>query len=129
MQKQKVSQKVLTRYDPKVGSTHTCIVDATVNYTEPETGQVVIFLIHQAIEMNCLNHHITCLMQCFMNGVLINEVSKFLAPVSDEMMHAIQLVNPFDAIHPIIIPIQFHGVTSYMRNPTWEEYKDESILR
>ena len=43
-------------------------------------------------------------MQCYMNGVLIDEVPKFLAPVPSETTHAIELENPFDATHPIIIP-------------------------
>ena len=50
-------------YDPKVGLKHACIVNAAVAYTEPETGQVVILLINQAIEMKGLNHHLLCLMQ------------------------------------------------------------------
>ena len=33
-------------YDPKADSKHVCIVNAAVTYTEPETGQVVIFLIN-----------------------------------------------------------------------------------
>ena len=56
-------------YDPKAGLKHACTVDATVAYTEPETGQVVILLINQAIEMKGLGHHVLCLMQCCTNGV------------------------------------------------------------
>ena len=38
-------------YDPKAGSKHAHIVNATVADMEPETGHVVILLINQAIEM------------------------------------------------------------------------------
>ena len=82
-------------------------------YMEPETGQDAILLINQAIEMKGLNNHLLCLMQCCMNGVLINEVPKFLAPIPSETKHAIQLKNPFDATHPTIIPLKLNRVTSY----------------
>ena len=85
-------------YDPKAVPKDACIVDATVAYTEPETdperGHVVILLMNQAMEMKDLNHHLICLMQCYVNGVLIDEKPKFLAHVLSETMHAIQIENP-----------------------------------
>ena len=62
----------------KAGSKNACIVNATV--TKADTGQVVILLINQKIEIKGFNHQLLCLMQCCMNGVLINKVPKFLAP-------------------------------------------------
>ena len=99
---------------------HACKVDATVAYTEPETGQFVILLLNQAIEMKGLDHHLFCLMQCCMNVVLIDEVLKFLAPIPSETTHAIKLQNVFDTIHPIIIPLKRNRVTSFfeVRKPT-----------
>ena len=46
-------------------------------------------------------------------------------------MHAIQLENPFDATHPINIPLKLNRVTSYfeVRTPTQEEYEDQNILK
>ena len=118
-------------YNLKVGSKHAHIIDAIVAYTEPETGQVFILLLKQAIEINRLNHHLLCPMQCCMNGVLMDEVPNFLAPVTSEMMHAIQIENPFDTTHPIIIHLKLNGVTSYfdVKKPTQEEYEDENILK
>ena len=49
-------------YGSKAKSKHTCIVNAAVAYTIPETGQVVILSINQAIEMKGLDHHL--LAQC-----------------------------------------------------------------
>ena len=100
-------------YDPKVGSKHVCIVNTTVAYTEPETGQVVILLLNQAIEIKGLDHHLLCPMQYHVNGVLIKEVPKFLVPVPSETTYATQMENPFDATHPIIIPSKLNGVISY----------------
>ena len=65
-----------------------------------------------------------------MNGVLIDNIPKFLA-VPSETMHAIQLENPFDATHPIIIPLKLNGVATYFEvwTPTQEEYEDQNILK
>ena len=60
--------------DHKAGSKHTCIVNATVAYTKPETGHMVILLINQVIDMKGLDQHLLCSMQCHMNGVQIDEV-------------------------------------------------------
>ena len=91
---------------PKAGLKCACMVDAVVACTEPETDQVVILIINQAIEMKGPDHHLLHPIQCCMNGVLINEVWKFLAPVPSETMHAIHLVNPVDTTYPIIIPLK-----------------------
>ena len=107
-------------YDSKVESKHACIVDVIVAYTEHETGQVVNFLINQAIEMKGLDHCPLCPMQCHVNGVLIDEVPTFLAPIPSETMHAIQIVNLFDVTHLTITLSQLNIVTSYfnVRKPT-----------
>ena len=76
-------------YDHRVGSKHAFIVDFTVTYDEYEKGQVFILLIHQAMEVKGLNHHLLCPMQCCMNGTVIDEVSNFLAPIPSETMNAI----------------------------------------
>ena len=47
-------------------------------YTDPMTGSTYHIVIHQAIEIPHLDHHILCPMQCRVNGVMINETPKFL---------------------------------------------------
>ena len=79
-------------------SKHTGIVDAAIAYDMPETGQVVIFLINQAIEMKGLND------AAWMDSDWWSP--KFLAPIPNETTHDIQIVNPFDVKHPIIIPLK-----------------------
>ena len=81
--------------------------------------------------MKGLDHHLLCLMQCCINGVLIDEVPKFLAPVPYETTHTIQFENPFDTTRPIIIPLKLNGVTSYfeVKKPTRNEHKDKEILK
>ena len=62
-------------------------------------------------------------MQCCMNSVLINNVP-------NETIH-VQLENPFNATHPIIIPLKLNGVTCFfeVRTPTLEEYESQNILK
>ena len=68
-------------------------------------------------------------MQCHLNGVHIREVSKFLAEAPNETTHAIELVNPFNATHPLIILLQLSGVTSYFDvfSRSISDYEDEDI--
>ena len=76
-----------------------------------------------------LVNHLLCPMQCHLNGVHISEVSKFLAETSNETTHAIELVDPFDATHLLIIPLQLSSVTSYFDifSPIIADYEDEEI--
>ena len=78
-------------YNPKAGLKHARVVDAAVTYKVPETGQVVFLSIYQAIEIKSFNHHLLCPMQCCMNGMLKDEVPKFLALIPSGTMHAIQI--------------------------------------
>ena len=67
-------------------------------------------------------------MQCHLNGVQINEVP-ILAETPSKTTHAIELVNPFDATHPLIIPLKLSSITSYfdVYSPSIAEYEDEDI--
>ena len=81
--------------------------------------------------MRGLAHHLLCPKQCCLNGVVIDKVLKFLAPILHETRHALQLQTPFDATDPIIIPLKLNAVTSYfkVRTPTQEEYENKNILK
>ena len=79
--------------------------------------------------MDELVNHLLCPMQCHLNGVQINEVPKFLAEIPSETTHAIELVDPFYATQPLIIPLKLNGATSYfdVYSPSIAEYEDEDI--
>ena len=51
-----------------------------------------------------------------------------MAPIPSERMHAIQIINAFDDVYPIMIPFKLNKVTSYfdVRKPTEQDYKDEN---
>ena len=68
-------------------------------------------------------------MQCCLSGVQIIEVPTFLAETPSERSHAIELVNPFDIAHMLIIPVKLSGVINYFDvfSPTIAEYESEEI--
>jgi len=116
-------------FDPSDGSKSARIVDAAIKYISPFTGEKFILMINQAIEIKGLDHHLLCPMQCRLNGARINELPKFLADLPTLETHAIQLSDPDDPTHPLLIPLKVHGVTSYFTamKPTPEEYEDQNI--
>ena len=68
-------------------------------------------------------------MQCHLNGVHISEVPKFLAESPSVTTHAIELTDPFDAAHILIIPLQLSIVIRYfdVYSPSIAEYENEDI--
>ena len=85
-------------FNPKAGSKHAHVVDASLAYIECEIGQVVIHLLKQAMNMKGLDNQL--------NGILINEVPKILANIASETKHAIKIENTFDATHQTVIPMK-----------------------
>ena len=100
-------------YDPKDSHRSAKTVDAAVGYQDLHSGQRFILMINQAIHIDGLVNYLLCLMQCHLNGVHISEVPKFLAENPSKTTHAIELVIPCNAAHPLIILLQLNGVTSY----------------
>ena len=64
-------------------------------------------------------------------GVHISKVRKFFAESPGVTNHAVQLTDPFDTAHLLIIPPQFGGVTSHfdVYSPSIAEYENEEIPR
>ena len=116
-------------YNPKDGHRSAKTVDAAVGCQDPQSGQKSIIMINQAIHIDGLVNHLICPMQCCLNGVLISEVPKFLPETPSETTHAIELVDPFDTAHPLIILLQLSRVTSYfdVYSPSITEYENEDI--
>ena len=88
-------------------------------------------MINQAVCINGLVNHLLCPMQCHLNGVHISEVPEISAETPSETTHAIDLVNPFYATHPLIIQLQLSSVTSYfdVYSPSITEYENDDILK
>ena len=104
-------------------------VDAIVGYQDSQSGQKFILMMNQAICIDGLVNHLLCPMQCHLNSVQISEVPKILTENSNKTTHAIELVDTFDAAHPLIILLQLSGVTSYfdVYSPSVAEYENVVI--
>ena len=116
-------------YDPKDGDKSAKTFDATVDYQDPQSGQRFILIVIQAICIDGLFNHLLCRMQYCMNGMQISEVPKFLAENPSETPHAIELTYLFNAASPLMISLQFSGVTSYfdVYHPSVAEYEHDDI--
>ena len=100
-------------YNPKDVHRSAKTVDATVGYQDPQSGQKFVLIINQAIHIDGFNNHLLCPMKCQLNSVHISEVPKSLAESPSENIHTIELIDPSNAAHLLIIPLQLSSVTSY----------------
>ena len=66
-----------------------------------------------------------------LNVVHISKVPKFLAESHRVIIHAMQLIDPFDAAHLLIIPLQLSRVTSYfdVYTPSIAKYENQEIFK
>ena len=115
-------------YDKEDGCKEYRTVSAAVAYDHPQTGQVYMLVINQAIKIPLLQNHSLCPMQCWLNGIKISEMPEFLAEDPDESTHSLQVVDPLDDSSPLFIPLSLTGVTSYfpVRKPTIAEWENEA---
>ena len=60
-------------YDPSLGAKQYSTISGALAYVNPFTGLKYHLIVHQAIHMPDLDHHLLCPMQCRANGVVINE--------------------------------------------------------
>ena len=90
-----------------------------------------MLVINQAIPIDGLDKHLLCSLQCNLNGMHISEVPKFVPESPNETTYAIELVNSFNTAHPLIIPLQLSGVTSYFNvsSPSFPKYENDDFLK
>ena len=92
-------------YDPKDGHRSTKTVDATVGYQDPNSSQKFILMIDQAI---CINGIVNYLLKW-----CAYQWSPLLAESPSEITNALELVDSFNATHPLTIPLQSSRVVKY----------------
>ncbi len=88
-------------------------------------------IINQAIHIPHLDHHLLCPMQCHVNDVIVNDLSKFLATYPTDQMHALTLTDPNNPLQLVILPLILRGVTSVLniRSTTIDEFNSHDYLR
>ena len=118
-------------YDSSLGSKEYRTVSAALGYTHPVTGQVYHLVVHQAIEIPHLDHHLLCPMQCRINDIVVNDCPKFLTKDPTAETHAIVSADPESSTKTLILPLSLQGVTSYLpvHTPTREEWESHRYPR
>ncbi len=118
-------------YDESLGSKTYQTVSGVVAYDYPQTGRMLHLIINQAIHIPHLDHHLLCPMQCCVNDVIVNNLSKFFATDPTDQTHALTLTNPYNPLQPVILPLILRGVTLLLnvRSTTINEFKSHDYLR
>ncbi len=113
-------------YDPQLGSTEYRTVSGAVAYTDPSNGRTLLLLIHQAIHIPHLDHHLLCPMQCRVNDVTVNETPKFMVNDPTDQTHALTLPDIVHLSQTITLPLELQGVISLLnvRTVTADQFHD-----
>jgi len=118
-------------YDESVAQATDCrIVSAVVAYDCPQSGDVFMVTIHQAILIPSLKTNLLCSMQMRDNDVRVNDEPKFMVPNPTDEHHAIT-VPCYQDTDGLTIPLSLHGVTHYFpcRKPTKSEYEHSDLSK
>ena len=97
-------------YDPALGAKTYQTISGVVAHDDPVTGEVIHLVIHQAIHIPHLDHHLLFPMQCRVNDVIINETPKFLDPSPTDQMHAIAVIDPDNLAQTLTLRLALRGV-------------------
>jgi hypothetical protein len=109
-------------YDPKVPVAMALkMVSAGMAYDVPLSGRVVIFILHQAINLPHLPHNLLNPMQMSLNDVVVNEMPKFQYDNPTNLSHTIT-VKGYNMNDDLVVPLDLRGVVSCFTtiNPTQE---------
>ena len=88
-------------------------------------------VIHQAIEIPSMTHHLLCPMQCRVNDVIVGETPKFMVANPTDETHALTIPDDDDPTRAIHLPLALRGVISLLnvRKPTPDEWNSDDITR
>jgi hypothetical protein len=98
-------------YDP-VGETKSLrVVSAALGYVIPQTGNMVLLIIHQGIHLPHLDQNLLSTMQMPLHDVIVNETPNFQCLEPTNISHNISVRgNNVDDV--LVILLNFHGVVS-----------------
>ena len=116
----------VTGWDASAGATECRTVSGVVAYDHPVTGQAYMLVFHQAINLESMDNHLICPMQCRVNRVEINDTPKIFVKRPTECSHAIVVDDPVAPDVSLVILLQLEGVTSVflVRTSSRQEYEN-----
>jgi hypothetical protein len=102
-----------------------------VAYDDPNTGEVFILVINQALHFPEMEHNLLNPNQCRANGIAVNDVPKHMMNNPSDDDHSIHLENQRDlGGEGKQLPLSMIEIVSYLptRLPTDEEWRSRSRL-
>ena len=115
-------------YDPSLGTKTYRTITGAVGYCDPTNGSTYHLVIHQAISIPDLDHHLLSPMQCRVADVEVNDCPKFLTNNPTEDSHCIIAHDEHGA--RVVLPLILRGVTSALNvhNITEQDWIREAAL-
>ncbi len=101
-------------YDPSLGTKTYATISRALIYDDPVTGKVYHLVTNQAIHIPHLDHHLLCPMQCQVNDVVVDNMSKFLTSDPTDHTHALTIRDPDESAQMVILQLALRGVTSLL---------------
>jgi hypothetical protein len=116
-------------YDRALGTKRYDTVSGALAYDHPQTGEVLLLVLHQAIHISRLDHHLLCPMQGRVNDVTVSKIPKFMVTNPTDKTHALTIPDDDDPTRAIHLPLALRGVISLLnvRRPTLAEWNSDDI--
>ena len=99
-------------YDSSLGVKQYSTISGALAHVNPFTGLKYHLIVHQAIHMPDLDHHLLCPMQCCANGVVINKCPRIYCREPTQESHDIVAMDENSA--SVVLPSFLRGVTSHL---------------
>ena len=99
-------------YDPSLGTKTYRTITGAIGYCDPTSGTNYHLVIHQAIYIPDLDHHLLSPMQCRVADVVVNDCPKFLTANPTEETHC--LIARDEGGARVTLPLGLQGVTSVL---------------
>ena len=96
-------------YDPASGTNTYRTITESVGYCDPLTRNSFHLVIHQAIYIPTLYHHLLCSILCCVAGVDINYCPNFLTTLPQENSHCI--IGKYEYVARTVLPLALQVVT------------------
>ena len=92
-------------YDPSLGAKEYRVISDAIKYIQPYTGAIYHMIIHQAVYMPQLDHHLMCPNQCRAHGVSVNDCPRIYVQDLHQESHAVVTIDEYgdDVIIPFSI--------------------------
>ena len=113
----------VTGFDPGAPAIEAEIVSGALTYDQPDTGEVIVLMVHKALLTKGRSNNLLNPMQMRMNDIEVNGCSKYLRNHPTENDHAIVVDSESEKL---IIPLSLNYTASYIltRLPTMGEYNN-----